>query len=431
MSSTRFDLPSGQNWGCHRCTDCCRHHVIEVSAGERRRIEALAWGPADPLLKAGDWIVANGPGRFRLAHAADGACIFLGKDGLCRIHAQFGEAAKPMACRVFPFVLHPSGSRLAVGLRFSCPSAVANRGPRLAESLPAISELARLVVPEDFSAIPAPLVSGEERLDWPDFLRFVRHLERMITAEGRPVAFRLIQGLRWVDLIEKAEFGGVQGAEADEILEALVKSAGEKTSGTALEEPSRHAWLQFRLLLAQYGRKQTVRDLHRGIKARVKDLFQAIGMIRGGGKAPGLDEVLKEVSFSEICRPSGPLPLEQEEMLSRYFRVKIQSLHFCGRPFYGMSLVEGYRFLALCYPIILGLARWVALGAGRQTIQLSDLALALSRVDHHHGYSPAIGGSNARRRVRLFAARDDIVRLIGWFEGRSAVLTDSLRGHGG
>ena len=59
----------------------------------------------------------------RLNHRKDGACVFLGENNRCRIHARYGAEAKPLACRLYPFVLVPTGERWRVGLRFACGTA--------------------------------------------------------------------------------------------------------------------------------------------------------------------------------------------------------------------------------------------------------------------------------------------------------------------
>src|SRR5437660_10016842 len=117
-------LPVLQNWDCHGCTDCCREYLVAVTDAERARIEAQGWGD-DPALKgvklfrrAGGWF----SGKVALNHRPGGACVCLNEQGGCRIHAKFGSEAKPLACRVYPFVLVPTGDHWRVGLRFACPS---------------------------------------------------------------------------------------------------------------------------------------------------------------------------------------------------------------------------------------------------------------------------------------------------------------------
>ena len=56
-----------------------------------------------------DKMIVSGLMQHRLGHLADGACVFLDPAGRCRIHAKFGEAAKPLACRLYPLVIHPAG----------------------------------------------------------------------------------------------------------------------------------------------------------------------------------------------------------------------------------------------------------------------------------------------------------------------------------
>src|SRR5579863_3499514 len=132
MTTLPLQLPTIQNWCCHNCGGCCRQHAIEITQEEYERIKGQGWtgqpgyGPEQPLF---EWHA--GPPwkkRYRLAHRSDGACVFLNEQGLCRIHAKFGEPAKPLACRVYPYAFHPAGKEITVSLRFSCPSVVANRG---------------------------------------------------------------------------------------------------------------------------------------------------------------------------------------------------------------------------------------------------------------------------------------------------------------
>ena len=53
-----------------------------------------------------------------------GACQFLRPDNLCEVHARFGEAAKPVMCRVFPLEFRATQAGLVVGVRLGeCVSA--------------------------------------------------------------------------------------------------------------------------------------------------------------------------------------------------------------------------------------------------------------------------------------------------------------------
>jgi lysine-N-methylase len=95
--------------------------------------------------------------------------------------------------------------------------------------------------------------------------------------------------------------------------------------------------------------------------------------------------------------------------LTRYFRVKVQSLHYCGVAFHDRPLIEGFRNLALLYPVILWVARWLAVSDGRSALAEADVVKAVTLVDYQYSYAPYLGW-----RTRLLQQRNDIVRLCGW-----------------
>ena len=159
----------------------------------------------------------------------------------------------------------------------------------------------------------------------------------------------------------------------------------------------------------------TVKELQPGGGHWRRRLRALLRFARGTGRLPVLQPGLKDVGFAAVECLFGLLPSEAEAMLTRYFRVKIQGLHFCGRPCYDLPLIEGFRSLALIYPVILWLAHWLAATEGRSTLSDTDIARAIAIADHHHGYSPILGTQDFRWRVRLLAQRDDISRLCRWY----------------
>jgi len=412
MRSLRIETPSFQNWSCHGCADCCRgHHLVAVSAEEKRRIETQGWTQADGVDPAA-MIVADGDG-VRLGHQSNGACVFLDPAGRCRIHARFGEEAKPLACRLFPFAIHPAGQKLVVSLRFSCPSAVASRGKPLSEQVEEIRQMAELIVPDGFREFSPPPVLRTAGLEWPDFLRFVAWLDRTMAGADVPVALKLLRALHWLKAMAQAQFDQITGPEADEILRALTRSAEEKLPAVpkTSRPPSGLGRFFFRTLVLQYARRDTLSDLKAGGRSRWKMLRALLRFAMASGRVPALRPGLKEVEFAAVERPFGSLPSEAEALLTRFFRVKIQGVHFCGRAYYDVPLVEGFHSLALLFPVILWLARWLAACDQRATLSPDDVARAVAIADHHHGYSALLGTPGFRWRVRLLAQRDDIAKL--------------------
>ena len=421
MAGLRLELPTIQNWSCHNCGGCCRQHAIEVTDEERRRILGQHWTEADGVASERPLFVrfAGLPWkkRYRLAHQSDGACIFLDEKGLCRIHSKFGEAAKPLPCRIYPYAFHPAGKKVTVSLRFSCPSVVANRGGPVSKQSSELKRIARWIVPEGFEDGPPPAISSSEQVDWPDFLRFVDALDQTLSDSEVAITTKLRRALFWVHLVEQAKFEQVRGERLGEFLQLIVQTAREEIpEGPAdLQEPSRVGRLQFRMLVAHYARRDTFADVDQGWRGRW-DLFRAaMRFARGQGNVPLLQDVFQEVPFSAMEKPFGDLPDGAEELFTRYFRVKIQGIHFCGPAYYGVPLSEGFHSLLLMFPSTLWLARWLAVGEGRGKLVFEDITRAIAIADHHHGYSPAFRIRNLRRRVRMLAQVGDLPRLCLWY----------------
>lgn len=407
MKSPRIELPTIQNWSCHGCSDCCRNQLLVVlSPEEQQRIKAQEWTPTDGVDSAA-MLVTEGK-SVRLGHQTNGACIFLDPSNRCRIHAKFGEAAKPLACRLYPFAIHPAGRKVVVGLRFSCPSVVANHGLPLAVQRKEIQQLANEVVGNNYEEGTPPPVLATKGLGWPDFLRFVNRLDASLAAEHVPVALKLMRALHWLGTVKQGQLDQIAGADAEEILDTLVQNAARNLSALPdnFPSPSGFGRLFLRLLVLEHARFVTVEDARHPGRHRWKMLWAGLRFARARGCTPALRDGLARVPFATVEQPSGPLSPVMEAMLTRYFRVKIQSLHFCGRAFHDRPLIEGFRSLALLYPVIIWISRWLAASERRVQITEADVARALSMVDYHHSYSPYQSW-----RIRLLAQRDDIARL--------------------
>jgi lysine-N-methylase len=421
MPTLPLQLPIIQNWSCHNCAGCCRQHLIEVTEEERRRIAVQNWTSADGIPSGEPAVVwfAGPPWRkrYRLAHRKDGACVFLNEQGLCRIHAKFGEAAKPLPCRIYPYALHPAGRKVAVSLRFSCPSVVANRGRPLREQTGELKEIARLIVPPGAERIGPAAVTVREQVDWPDFHRFVEALDQTLAQPNEPLLKRLLHALTWVRLVEKSKFDVIRGERLVEYLNLVTEAARqtEPVQSDPSTPPSRAGRLQFRMLAAQYARRDTFAEMNRGWRGRAGLLRVALKFAGGRGDVPPLQEGFRPVPFERLEAQFGGINGEADAILTRYFRVKVQGLHFCGPAYYDVPFTEGFYSLALIFPVVLWLGRWLAASQSRDRLDTEDVSLALAIADHHHGYSPVFGGRAARRRVRSLTLRDDLERLCVWY----------------
>ena len=227
------NLPTWQNWDCRGCGDCCRDYQIAVSDEERDRIRPRV-GKAIPRSPGNRSSCSKAPGgrrRWRLNHGPDGACIFLSPEGRCRIHEKFGSDTKPLACRVYPFVLVPAGNQWRVGLRYACPSAAGNIGRPLAEyRLDGFAlELARLTTLGERPI--EPRLKAGQRVEWGDLLRFVEALADIIRNRRWRLEHRLRLCLGLARMCRAARFDKVSGSRLSEFLRVLTAAARSRGPG--------------------------------------------------------------------------------------------------------------------------------------------------------------------------------------------------------
>ena len=423
MPAFSLELPTLQNWSGHNCSGCCRQHGSFITDQGKQRIEEQNWADDDGVDPHRPVVVrakGNKNRPWRLAQQPDGACVFLNEQGLCRIHAKFGEAAKPLACRIYPYAFHPAGRKIAVGLRFSCPSVVKNLGRSLRDQSAELKQLAGAVVPDQATSLPPPEIVTGRRIPWNEFHKLNHALDETFADNSAPFLANLLRALTWVGLVEESKLNLVDGVRMEDYLRVIREAAAKDNPAqirpllTRVPPPGSAGRVQFRQLAGAYVRHDTF-AADRGLRARVRLLRNTMRLTRGTGMLPPIREPFREVPFDALEQPFGELPEGAEELLTRYFRVKIQSLHYCGPAFYDRSFVEGFDSLALVYPCMMWIARWLAAGDGRTSLILDDVAAAVATVDHHHGYSRALATWTARRRVQVLVQMGDLLKLCVWY----------------
>ena len=292
---------------------------------------------------------------------------------------------------------------------------VSNLGKSALENRDEIKSIGRLVVPDGAEQIPPPPVAPGQKVGWEDILRFAEAFGEILAETDAPLIERIFRILYVLSVIDESRFRLIRGEQLSEFLSIISEAADDEVLPEKLRPASGIGQVQFRLLVAQYARKDTVADLGGGLGDKWNLLKAALRFTTGHGEATALQGCFKDVPFSEIEKPFGPVPKEAEEIFTRYLRVKIQGLHFCGRAYYDVPFVEGLRSLLLIVPAILWLARWLAASDSRKSLKVNDIKKAMTIADHHHGYSPALGTRSFRRRVRLLAQTGDLQNLILWY----------------
>jgi lysine-N-methylase len=411
-------LPVLQNWDCHGCGGCCYQYQAPVTEEEQRRIESQGWDK-EPDLAGKRLFTAQGPWWARrsvLAHRPEGGCVFLSPEGRCRIHERFGPEVKPLACRLFPFVLVPVGNQWRVGLRFACPSAAANRGRPLTAHGPDLEQFARLLEQQEgpvVAALPPPPLQAGQYVAWPDLLRFVQAILALLQERNVSLERRWRKCLALAELCRQAQFDKLTGGRLTEFLNVVSDGMDGEVPAQpeAVPPPSWVGRALFRQSVAVYARKDQGQARGPATRTLLGRLGSGLHFAFGWGIVPGVNAALRPgVTFAQMEAPAGRLPAEAQAMLERYYLLKVESLQFCGPTGFGLPFWDGLESLALTLPIILWLSRGLAAASRTEAV-----TQAVSIVDDHFGFNRALRSWRHRLIRRLLASRGELSRLIAWY----------------
>lgn len=412
-----------QNWDCHACGDCCRSYAVPATADERRRIEGQGWEKL-PEFQGVPFFVKRG-GEFYLNHRADGGCVFLGADNLCRIHAKFGSAAKPLACRIYPFLLIPAGDHWNLGLRLACPSAAENKGRALSNQLADAREYAAFFESTSAKGVEnaaAPPLQGSQILPWSDIARIATVFSKLLADNTDSFERRWRKILFVIAMLKKAKFDGsgdakkaVTGGRFGEMLHVLGQAADDEEPQST-DEVQRPGWVGrtvFRQFAAIFSRKDHGAEKGTAQRGALSRFASAVRFARGRGRIPRLHLALPDAAtFAAGEVPLPPLSDNAVSLLARWHRLKIESLQFCGPPNFGLGVWEGLESLAITYPVAMWLARVLTAG-GISTDEAVTRAVRM--VDDNFGFNPLLGSVRQKFALRMLANRGELPRLVAWY----------------
>jgi Fe-S-cluster containining protein len=248
LRAMKLQLSSEQRFTCQQCGMCCRGAWVVVTPAEVERYrkvgvprlytdgatiaQAVDIDPFEPVAH----------GHYRIRKRADGACGFLSADNRCRIHEELGAAAKPLACRVFPFRFHPVEGRPLVTTSASCPTIVKNEGAPLVAQAREIAAL-RSEWTRAFPEPGAPLLFTRGRtIDAATLDAIKNALKRMLDppAGGGPVD--LSRGIariaRWLEDLTRHRVARLEPAAFAEYVALTGRHAAETPEAPGASAPS-------------------------------------------------------------------------------------------------------------------------------------------------------------------------------------------------
>lgn len=405
--------PGLQNYDCSGCGDCCRgRFAIGISQADRDRIVGQGWTDEELGLGGKPLFTPKGDG-FQLAHRADGACIFLQENNLCRIHARHGEPAKPLSCRLYPFTFVPLGNQVRVDVRFDCPSTATNRGRPINTHRPELLELVKTAVPKQASALPPPPLYDDVQLTWGQLSRITETYEQVLLDVSIDLTRRITACINLTHLLRHPRMAALDGRKLDDFLDAAAAEVQETALDDPLERtsPSRAERLFFRQLIGLYGRLDQV-----GGKAHLgRRLGVSLGMLIGKGTVPPIRDGFPKVAFADIETARGVLRGGGAQAMERYLHVHLAGMGFFGPSFYNRSYLDGISALWLTYPLVCWYARAFAISEGRAEPDTACVERALMVVDHQHGITPLLDIASERFRTRALSEPATLRSLVLWY----------------
>lgn len=421
MSLKIVSPPQYQNWDCQACGRCCRGiYSVPITREERQRIVDQRWHEEATFESRDPFIERRGGREVYLARHESGACVFLSEQGRCRIHEKFGESAKPLACRLYPFVLTPIGDRVHVGLRFDCPAVEENHGRGLSAHVAALRPMISEVIPSGVEIAPPPPFDRGQALSFSQLTRLTAVFDQLLASTSLDVTRRVIACGNLAHLLHASKVAEL-GSRLEEFVEAATPVTLKSAEVDPLERtpPNKGIALLFRQVAGLFNRWDRLEDVtgsfrHKSRRVRER-LRQSLQLTKGKGLVPALRADFPRVPFSTLEESFGTPCGMAADLLTRFYRVKLTGMDFFGPSYHGYAYLEGVYALLLTYPVILWTARAFALDRGQTELDEESLILAIRGIDAQHGRSPAFGLSNERRRIRLLTEGENLRTLTIWY----------------
>lgn len=406
-------LPTVEHWDCQGCGKCCRGSVIPLDEADRQRLAEQHWEQRPeyqdlPVIVRRGWLRPE----YELARRDDGSCVFLTDEGRCRVHELHGEAAKPLVCRLYPLQIVPLEKHSVLTVRRSCPSAAADEGRPLSAHLAFAKQLAAQKGLGRHSA-PLPSITRSMTRDWSGAECVLAALERLLRDERWPMVRRLVHGLVFCNLLERAKCDGFDSARFSELVGVLVDSAPDEV-GDAFRErkpPSGAAAILFRQTASEYVRLHPQFSARESWHQRWILTKGAFAIARGKGTFPLSLPGQKAVTFDQLEAPLGALPAEVGLAIVQYFESTAASRQYAVLGRRGWSITERFRGLALAYAV----AQWLLrLRGGGASPTRSDVVDVIATIERGQGYAP-LEGSRHRQRVQTLHALEQLPTLLAWY----------------
>ena len=430
----------GQKYSCHGCGSCCRDFTVQLTHADLQKLHEQGWKE-----RLGQEYVVKFRGHSWLKQKDDGACVFLGDNGLCKVHAEFGLEAKPLACQFFPFMLSPNVRDTHIGISFACGSVMASKGAaleshrgdvrRMSELLPASAPMP-VKLQDTLAASEAEVEIIETALDaWLS--------KKTISPSMR------YQGLAWlITSLLQANLKNVRGEKLRQLLSTLTNAVEHELPLLDWPEPTPRAWKLLRQAVFTRIEDPKIGDLLK--RGKVASVFGQWSRSRKWAAGKGITPKTQgfcSIDFERFESTAGVFAnhiegdlqiqmtpkhdaathsldpqsstamLHQQDsaamdnLLQRWIRATILGGRAWGSGLYGLPIDQGLGLILVNLLTALWLARFHAAGRGAQRASLVDLQVAVGRVDRTSGRAVWLATAGERLRVK-WLSHSDSLRLL-------------------
>jgi len=416
-----------QRYSCHGCGNCCRDFTVQLRDDDLRKLREQQWEQ-----KLGGPVTIGFRGVTYLRQREDGACVFLMDDGRCRIHHEFGFAAKPIACQLFPFHLTPGAHGIVQGLNFACQSVLENKGAELRTHGGDLGRMAGELQELRRGRAVAPLLADRlpERASEIEERALTEHADQWLADDELSLPVRL-DGLAWVaQSLARAQLQNVRGSRFADLLDVLFAALPDELEHHPLEPATPR--LRRMLRQAVFARTE---DPKLGMIARqgrwritLAQLSRNRRFKSGRGAAPRIGPDWGEADLRDVesIDPARDLVEAQmiDDLLTRWLRATVLGGRAWGAGYYGWSMVAGLQALLLNAACVAWLARLHAAGrVGRPaatdapggSLGIVDVRAALGRIDRTAGRAKWLGSSAERLRLAYLNMHDGLRRLLAGY----------------
>lgn len=407
-------LPIPEQWDCHNCGLCCRGAVVLLSDADLKQLRQQHWD-RHPDLQGKKIYTRAGllGGRLRLAHRDDGTCVFYNDANKhCRIHEEFGYDAKPLTCRMAPLQMVALEDFAYVTLRRFCPSAAADQGRRMKDH---IDEYRRMVLANDAVPNPTlpPKITRRCRRPWKDVVAVADILNNFMLDEHYPLVRRLVHGLEFCSLLDQCRVKKLQASRLPELLSACQGAAVELAKPLFEDRvpPNPSAYRCFRQIALDYLRLHPDFRAETSWRERGRIVYAALAFARGKGPVPCFRMDFPPTTFSQLERPLGGLPAEVMSPLTRYFERAAVSLRYAVFKGRSWSLTDGFRALAMGFPVALWMLRFAC---GPRSPEAQDVVKTVMMLDRGETNASLVGWQH-RWRMHSLMHDHQLSRLTAWY----------------